>query len=179
MTPLIGLLIIAMPLVVRVMYTPAFMPIVMFASLMLLGMQFKAISWALGYVYLAKGNGRLFLILEIISGAIILGLNLVFYYFMGLNGLGISFILSYFAGMILAYSILRVKYEFGFPKEFYGKAIISFAFVAFIFSTLFIPVDLYKYLAGILVLLGATAYSLFKLNELLDLRSFISGTFKK
>ena len=79
MTPLIGLLIIAMPLVVRVMYTPAFMPIVMFASLMLLGMQFKAISWALGYVYLAKGNGRLFLILEIISGAIILGLNLVFY----------------------------------------------------------------------------------------------------
>jgi len=179
MTPLLGLLIVAMPLVVRVLYTPAFMPIVMFASLILLGMQFKVVSWSLGYVYLAKGNGRLFLILEIISGMLILGLNLGFYYFFGLNGLGISFILSYIMGMILAYSVLKWKYDFGFPRKFYGKLFIAYGFVAATFLTVFIPIAFYKYLAGVLVLLGATVFSLFKLNELMDIRSLIQGIFKK
>jgi len=179
MTPLLGLLIIAMPLVVRILYTPAFMPIVLFASLTLLGMQFKAISWALGYVYLAKGDGRLFLILEIISGAIILGLNLVFYYFYGLNGLGVSFILSYFVGIILAYSVLRWKYSFSFPRKFYGKLIIAYGFVVATFLTIFIPDTLYKYIAGILVLMGASVFSLLRLNELMDLKALIRGFIKR
>ncbi|MBN1386950.1 MAG: O-antigen translocase [Bacteroidales bacterium] len=179
MTPLLGLLIIAMPMVVRILYTPAFMPMAMFASITLLGMQFKAISWALGYVYLAKGNGRLFLILEIISGMLILGLNLFFYYFFGLNGLGISFILSYFSGIILAYSVLKWKYDFSFPPKFYGKLFIAYGFVVATFLTVFISGAFYKYLAGILVLLGATVFSFIKLNELMDLRSFFSGIFKK
>ena len=179
MTPLLGLLIVAMPLVVRVLYTPAFMPIVMFANLILLGMQFKATSWAMGYVYLAKGNGRLFLILEIISGTVILVLNMVFYYFFGLNGLGISFILSYIFGMILGYSVLRWKYDFSFPGKFYRKLFIAYGFVVAIFLTVFIPDTVYKYIAGILVLLFATSFSLIKLNELMDLKSFISGIFKK
>ena len=179
LTPLLSLLIIAMPLVVRVLYTPAFLPVVMFASLTLLGMQFKAISWALGYVYLAKGNGRLFLILEIISGVFILVLNLGFYYFYGLNGLGISFILSYFFGIILTYSVLKWKYNFSFPNKFYGKLFITYGFVVATFLTIFVPDTFYRYLAGILVLLGATLFSLLRLNELMDLRSLFSGIFKK
>ena len=179
LTPLLSLLIIAMPLVVRVLYTPAFLPMVMFASLTLVGIQFKAISWSMGYVYLAKGNGRLFLILEIISGFVILGLNLGFYYLYGLNGLGISFILSYFLGIILSYSVLKWKYDFSFPGKFYGKFFIAYGFVIVTFLTIFIPDTLYKYLAGILVLLGATVFSFLRLNELMDLKSLLSGIFRR
>jgi len=179
LTPLLSLLIIAMPLVVRVLYTPAFLPMVMFASLTLVGIQFKAISWSLGYVYLAKGNGRLFLILEIISGLVILGLNLGFYYLYGLNGLGISFILSYFLGIILSYSVLKWKYDFSFPSNFYGQFFIAYGFVIATFLTIFIPDTFYKYLIGSLVLLSATGFSLIRLNELMDLRSLLSGIFKR
>ena len=70
MTPLLALLIVTMPIVVRILYTPSFLPIVMFANLTVLGMQFKAVSWAMGYVYLAKGNGQLFLTIEVISGIV-------------------------------------------------------------------------------------------------------------
>jgi O-antigen/teichoic acid export membrane protein len=179
MTPLLALLIVTMPLVVRILYTPAFLPIVMFAHLTVLGMQFKAISWAMGYVYLAKGNGRLFLTMEVISGFVILLLNLLLYYFFGLNGLGISFILSYLLGMIFSYSVLKWKYDFTFPKKFYGNLFVTYGFVAFSFLTVFIPGNAYRYLAAIVVLVMATLFSLFKLNELMDLRSYFSNKFRR
>jgi O-antigen/teichoic acid export membrane protein len=178
MTPLLALLIVTMPLVVRILYTPSFLPIVMFAYLTVLGMHFKAISWAMGYVYLAKGNGRLFLTMEVISGFVILIMNLVLYYFFGLNGLGISFILSYLLGMIFSYLVLNWKYDFTFPKKFYGNLVVAYGFVAFSFLTVFIPSNTHRYLAGIAVLIMATLFSLFKINELMDLRSYLSNKFK-
>jgi O-antigen/teichoic acid export membrane protein len=179
MTPLLALLIIMMPLVIRILYTPEFLPIVMFANLTILGMQFKAISWAMGYVFLAKGNGRLFLILEIISGIVILVLNLLFYYLFGLNGLGISFILSYIFGMGLSYSVLKWKYNFSLPREFYGKLFVAYGFVVLCFLTVFIPDTTLKYIAGVFVLVLATLFSFFNLNKLMDLNSYISGKLKR
>jgi O-antigen/teichoic acid export membrane protein len=175
MTPLLALLIVTMPLVVRILYTPAFLPIVMFASLTVLGMQFKAISWAMGYVYLAKGNGRLFLTLEIISGSVILILNLLFYYLLGLNGLGISFILSYILGIAISLFILRSKYNFSLPVKFYLRLLIAYGFVVLSFLTIYVPNIAYRFLTGIVVLILATLFSLKKLNELMDLRSFIAN----
>jgi O-antigen/teichoic acid export membrane protein len=178
MTPLLALLIITMPLVVRILYTPAFLPIVMFANLTVLGMQFKAISWAMGYIYLAKGNGQLFLIMEIVSGIIILILNLLFYYLYGLNGLGVSFILTYLFGVIFSYFVLKWKYNFDFPKKFYMSFFITYGFVATSFLTILITTPVYRYLASIIVLVLASLFSLLKLNELMDLKSFISGKLK-
>jgi O-antigen/teichoic acid export membrane protein len=179
MTPLLALLIITMPIVVRILYTPAFLPIVMFANLTVLGMQFKAISWAMGYVYLAKGNGQLFLTMEVISGIVVMMLNLILYYFYGLNGLGISFILTYLFGMVFSYFVLKKKYHFSFPNKFYRRLLITYGFVIVSFLTVFISGAAYRYLAGTIVLVLATFYSLFKLNDLMDLRTYISGKIKR
>jgi O-antigen/teichoic acid export membrane protein len=178
MTPLLVLLIITMPLVVRLLYTPAFLPIVMFANLTVLGMQFKAITWAMGYVYLAKGNGQLFLAMEIISGIIILILNLLFYSLYGLNGLGISFIISYLLGMVFSYLVLKWKYHFNLPKKFLKRFLITNVFIIVSFLTVFIPGSIYRYLSGIIILALATIFSFFKLNDLMDLRSYFSSKVK-
>ena len=179
MTPLLALLIVTMPLVVRLLYTPAFLPIVMFANLTVLGMQFKAVSWAMGYVYLAKGDGKLFLAMEVISGGITIVLNLLFYYLFSLEGLGISFILSFLIGMVFSYIVLRRKYCFGLPKEFLWKFIITYLFVILSFLTVFIHASAWRYTLGILVLAVASLYSVFQMNELMDLKSIISNWFKK
>jgi O-antigen/teichoic acid export membrane protein len=179
MTPLLALLIITMPIVVRVLYSPSFLPVVMFANLSVLGMQFKAISWAMGYVYLAKGNGKLFLTMEIISGTLIMGLNLLFYYLYGLNGLGISFIISYILGILMSYFVLRIKYDFNLPAIFYWRLISTYGFVVCSFLTIFINNELYRYLAGTVVLILATLFCLYKLNSLIDLHSYIIKKLKK
>lgn len=179
MTPLLTLLIVTMPLVVRLLYTTAFLPIVMFANLTVLGMQFKAISWAMGYVYLAKGDGQLFLIMEIVSGILVLILNLFFYLLYGLNGLGISFIASYFLSMFFSYFVLKWKHHFSLPKKFLERFLITYLFVVVTFLTLFISNSFVRYFSGISVLIFATLFSLFKLNELMDLRSYISSRIKR
>ena len=179
MTPLLALLIVTMPLVVRILYTPEFLPIVMFASLTVLGMQFKALSWAMGYVFLAKGDGRLFLILEIISGAFILLLNLFCYYLYGLNGLGISFILSYILGTVLYLFVLNRKYYFSFPNKFYGTFLITYGFSVGAFLTTYISGIHLRYIVGIIVLILSALYSLKRLNDLIDLRLYISKKLKR
>ena len=173
MSPLLAILIVAMPLVVRILYTPAFEPVVMFSSLTLLGIQFKAISWAMGYVYLAKGNGSLFLKIEVIAGILILLLNLIFYKFFGLNGLGISFIVSYCLAIFISYIILKINYNFSFNNEFCLIAILTNGFVVLSFLTVFIDNIALRYVTGIIVVSAATGASIHKLNKFMDLKSLI------
>lgn len=173
-TPLLILLIVGMPLVVRILYTPEFLPVVMFTVLTLAGIPFKTISWAMGYVYLAKGDGKLFMIMEIVSGAVILASNLILYYFFGLNGLGISFIITYILGVVFSYYVVRKKYDFRMPKKFTGQFSLLFLFMIMALGTVFIQVDLYRYLAGCLICISSGLYSLYKLSGLMDLKSLVS-----
>jgi O-antigen/teichoic acid export membrane protein len=178
LTPLLSLLIVMMPLVIRVLYTREFLPMLMFTNLTILGIHFKTFSWAMGYIYLAKGHGRLFLTLEIISGAIILGLNLLCYHLYGLNGLGISFIISYVVAVMISVLVLRWKYQITFPAKLFGRMILTYSMVVASFLTAFIGAVIYRYIAGILVLAVATLFSIWKLNQLMDLKSFIVNKIK-
>lgn len=179
MAPLLALLIVTMPLAIRVLYTSAFLPIVMFANLTVLGMQFKAVSWSMGYVFLAKGDGRLFLILEIVAGAIILGLNLLFYHLYGLNGLGISFILSFLFGSLLSYTVLSKKYQFRFSNKFYGRFLMTYSLVVLSFITVFIPNTIISIAAGIAVFMITIIYSYRKMNQLMDIKQLIISKLKR
>jgi len=173
LTPLLSLLIIMMPVVVKVLYTKEFLPMLMFTNLTILGIHFKTLSWAMGYIYLAKSDSRIFLILEIIGGSIILGLNLLFYYLYGLNGLGISFIISYIIAILISFYVLKRRYQISFPANLYVKMIFTYCFVILAFLTSFIDDSLHRYLVGAVILVLATIYSVYKLNQLMDLKSFI------
>ena len=173
LTPLLSLLIVMMPLVIRVLYTKEFLPMLMFTNLTILGIHFKTFSWAMGYIYLAKGHGRLFLTLEIISGSIILGLNLLCYHLYGLNGLGISFMISYLVAVMISVLVLRWKYQITFPARLFGRMILTYSMVVGSFLTAFIGDVVYRYVAGFLVMAVATLFSIWKLNQLMDLKSFI------
>ena len=179
LAPLLALLMIMMPFVVRILYTPEFLPIVMFANLTILGMQFKVLSWSMGYVTLAKGNGKLFLTLEIVSGILYLLVNLLFFYLFGLNGLGISFIINYLTGMLLTYFVLKFKYEFGFPVSLFRRLLITTGFVILSFLTMFIQSMLYRYIIGSIVIALASWYSLNRLNKLMDLKSYVFSRFRR
>ncbi len=179
MTPLLALMIVSMPIVVRVLYTSAFLPVVMFANLTVLGMQFKAVSWAMGYVFLAKGDSRLFLFLEILSGAVMLGFNLIFYSLFGLNGLGISFILSFIIGGAIAFIALWRKYSFGFPRTFFLRFLTTYSIVVVSFSTVFISNSIYRYGAGIFLFVLAASYSYVKLNQLMDIKQLVLNKIRR
>jgi len=177
--PLLALLIVTMPFVIKLFYTDEFLPVVLFANLTVLGMPLKVVSWSMGYIILAKGDGKLFFRIEFIVGIVVLIFNLLGYYLFGLKGLGYSFILTYFIAIAIYYPLLNKKYGFSLPLSFFR--IFSFIYILCIaaFITSLISQPYLRYGAGILVLLITTAYSLYSLNRIMDLRSVLKSVSEK
>lgn len=95
MTPVVALFILLRELVVWILYTPEFNVILTFVSWGMIGTVLRTLSWCLAFTILAKGDGKTYLWTEVASAVINLVLNIVFYRWWGLTGLGIAFLVSY------------------------------------------------------------------------------------
>lgn len=179
MSPLLVLAIIAMPQFIRLLYTPSFLPVVLFANITILSMPFKAVSWSMGYLYIARNDGRLFFFIELFGGLLFLGFNLLGYYFLKLEGLGISFILAYLIGITTNYLILYHRYRFKLPESFLYLFILIYFFIATAFATSLISDNILRYLSGIIILIASSAFSLYQLNRVMDIKSILPGIFNR
>ncbi len=95
MAPVVALFILLRELVVWILYTPEFNVIFSFVSWGMIGTVLRTLSWCLAFTILAKGDGKTYLWTEVASAIINLVLNIVFYRWWGLTGLGIAFLVSY------------------------------------------------------------------------------------
>ena len=106
MAPVVALFILLREVVVWLLYTPEFNVILTFVSWGMIGTVLRTLSWCLAFTILAKGDGKTYLWTEVASAIINLVLNIVFYQWWGLTGLGIAFLVSY----LLYTAIVAVVY---------------------------------------------------------------------
>ena len=95
MAPVVALFILLRELVVWILYTPEFNVILTFVSWGMIGTVLRTLSWCLAFTILARGDGKTYLWTEVASAVINLALNIVFYRWWGLTGLGVAFLVSY------------------------------------------------------------------------------------
>ncbi|MBR5725895.1 MAG: oligosaccharide flippase family protein [Muribaculaceae bacterium] len=95
MAPIVAMFILLRELVVWILYTPEFNVILTFISWGMIGTVLRTLSWCLAFTILAKGDGKTYLWTEVASAVINLVLNIVFYRWWGLTGLGVAFLISY------------------------------------------------------------------------------------
>ena len=93
--PVVVAFISVSELVVRILYSSDFLPMVPYVDWGLCGIVARAFSYCLAFVILARGDGRTFLITEIAGAAIGLLLRIAGYRFGGFSGLGMAYILEY------------------------------------------------------------------------------------
>lgn len=110
MAPVVALFILLREVVVWLLYTPEFNVILTFISWGMIGTVLRTLSWCLAFTILAKGDGKTYLWTEVASAVINLALNIVFYRWWGLTGLGIAFLVSY----LLYTIIIAVVYFKGY-----------------------------------------------------------------
>ena len=89
LAPIVSLFLLLQEWVIRLLYTSEFLCIEEFFSWAMVGVLFKSVSWAMGFVLLAKGDGKLYLITELISDLCGFLLNVSAYYLWGLEGAGV------------------------------------------------------------------------------------------
>lgn len=111
--PLICLLILSSPLVISVLLTDSFMPILPLMRWLGFGVLIKALMYPLGYIALAKDNKKLYFWLEgIYCNFMFLALSCLGYYFFGLIGLAYSLIIDCTQCLVLYYFINHRLYGY-------------------------------------------------------------------
>ncbi len=173
---LLGPMMIAMigfaPLITNLLYTQEFTCINGMIQWTMLGMLLKAASWSLAFTIIAKGDNKLYFITETIGNTVIMVFNIIGYYFWGLNGIGLSFSLSYLFYFIFVYFLVKNRYNIYFLGVFWR----IFGVVMFVVSICFISISFLSsmsYFITIFLLLIMGIYSFIHLNKKLDLISQI------
>ena len=167
--PIIVSCIIIMPILIKIIYSEAFLPANNFIMFAVIGVFFKAISWVVSYCFLAKAESRLFVINETVTNIYTLGLYFLGYYLGGLSGLGISFAIGYFIYMVQVIWISRVRYDFHLNYSFISVLFVQLVFVGMSLVLKLILKTSMFYLLGSILFVICLAYSLISLDRRIQL----------
>ncbi len=179
LTPLLVVCVVFIPIVVKILYSDAFLPIGTYIVWCSLGMVFKMASWAISYVFIAKGESKLYIIIETLAAVYTLLLNLAGYKMAGLQGLGISFLISYILYLLQVYIIAKKKYGFYFEYTFVRIFMAQFMVMVCSVTCVILLHSAWVYIVGVLILAASSAFSFVELNKRLDLKSIINTKLKK
>lgn len=172
--PIAIILIITAPLLIKLLLTDRFLSLVPVIRWMGLGIFLKAIAFPMGYISFSKGDKRTFLCLEGIWGnALMLFLNILFYYYWGIVGIGISFVLSYlFINFTYVY-VTNKLYSFYYNRSAFFLILLFLILLIVAFACSFISNSFCAYTLMIIILLLTSSYSLYELNKRLDIVALI------
>lgn len=178
-TPIIVLFLIFAEIVILLLYSREFLPVVTFLIWAILGTVFKAVSFSMGYIFIAKGDSKIFLKTAVLFNSLLLLMNIAGYYFGGLVGLGISFFAYYILHLILVATITKRAYNFYLPKKFYKLFLICLMFCLLTFGSLFIENIFLKYFNLALLLVTSVSFSFYLLNRKMDLIEVVKSYINK
>ena len=123
----LSLFVALSPMLVRLFYSGDFLPVLPFVVLAGGGTLLKGVSWCLGMVILARGDGRTFLVTEISSGLVNLLLSMLHYRYLGFVGLGCAYVLWYLIYTGMVWYVYRHRY--GLVLRGSVVALLSLAFL--------------------------------------------------
>ena len=172
LAPLVISCIIFMPFIIRLIYSSEFLAATDYVLWAILGMMFKAASWAISFSFIAKAEAKLFIINETIINIVLLVFQVAGYYFSGLVGLGVAFMLGNLIYLIQVYLIARRRYEFGFSSSFLTVYVIQFTMVLLSFIVVHVWHSNYAYIIHCILFVLSAFYSIIELNKRMNLRQF-------
>ena len=118
-----------MPLVIRILYTEEFLPVVGFAIIMLASVGFKIIEWCIGFSLIARGRTNVFFVNEVSFKIYLLIFSLLFFNQWGLVGVGIAYFISELLFSVQSVILIRKLYKFTFQNSSLSIIIVSIILV--------------------------------------------------
>ncbi|MBR4598255.1 MAG: oligosaccharide flippase family protein [Opitutales bacterium] len=171
--PAMVLFLSMLPLAIYVLFSAKFLSIIKFVQWMLLGMAFKTVSWALGFLVLGKGDSKTFIYTEVGIKLISIPSYLLGYYYLGLEGIGIAFCIVYISYLALMSAVCMKTYSFKYSKEHVKIFLATILATAAAFVPLYIWGYPVAYITGFAVFAMSLIYSLIELHKRLDLKEIV------
>ncbi len=165
LSPMLVMLMVALPVLMPLLFRSDFMPIVPMAQVAVFSMYLKAMSLPISYITLAKGDSAAYLVLEVVYDILFVLLIIVFYDWWGLFGTGIAISLSYLLDLLLVYMYARIRYRYVISLQVLAYAGIQLLFGCVAYSATFAGRSIVYWLTGICMCVASTAVSLHILRK--------------
>ena len=177
--PILIIFMVFIKWVVILLYSAKFVDINEMIYWAVMGIFFKAVSWSIGFIFLAKGESKIYFWNELLVNLYTLAFNIFGYYYYGLTGLGISFMLSYFVYLIQVYIISKKKFNFNFSKGVIKIFSIQFSLAIVVFLLVNFFYGSYSYIFGSVFVVIGSIYSFRELDNRMDVMTLIKKIIKK
>jgi O-antigen/teichoic acid export membrane protein len=173
LAPILMVFLVFINYVILALYSQKFIPINGMIHWAALGIFFKAITWSIGFIFLAKGASKLFFWNELMANIYFLSFNLLGYHFGGLSGLGLSYLSVYLIYTCQVFMVSKIKFGFSFDRKFIKIFIIQFGLALLCFLFVNLVNKPYSYILGVLLIAISTCFSYKELDKRIEISNFI------
>ena len=176
--PIIIAMVSFVDLVVRIFYSKDFGPSVSILNWQLLGDFFKILAWPMGFILVAKGAGKLFILAELFGNVLFYIIVYFGWKFFNIQITGIAFLISYifYALLLFFLAIKLVGFNLSARVKRYFLIFSPLLFLSFL-SVNYLTQEL-RYIVCSILTLTAVAYSYNNLKEIIDFKKILSQLIK-
>ena len=178
-SPMLTALIVLLPILIPLLFSSEFLPVISMAQVTTLAMFFKVLTLPVAYITLARGKSLVYLFLETTYFVVFVLLIIFGYEHWGLIGTGIAITLAHVFDYIMINGVARWLYNYKMSSTVirYGAIHVLIGLLAY-FTT--ITVDGYAYwVFGIGLSLVSTLFSLLILRQKTHLWEALISKFHK
>lgn len=108
--PVVIIFIAADRLIINILYSSQFEAVLPYMNIAIVATLLRGSSWCMAYMIMAKGDGRAYVVTEVLSAAVMLGSAIPLYNAMGFAGLGIAYLVQYAFYAALTWAVCRRRY---------------------------------------------------------------------
>lgn len=160
------------PFLINLFYSDGFSLAYDILRWMILGVFLQVISWPLGYLFVAKGKGKVFFLIQLVFNTLHLILLYLFLNIFGIVGTGIAFLGMYIIHVPVLFFLVRIESGFMWSRAVIKKMLISFTvFLISFFILVLCPKSLGTILVSAFALIFS-GYTLFEIMKIYSISNF-------
>ena len=178
--PILSILVVFAALAIRVLLSAEFMPSVDMVRVFALGMFFKSASYSVGAISFAKGEKKVFFILEgLYTNFSILLFLVAGYAYGGLMGLAWAFTAMHFVYLLVILVVTKKLYSYKPSLVFIKIFLVQMLIISSAMITTNIDNKNLAAVSGIIVIIVSVIYSYKELDKLIGIRSIVEKFIKR
>lgn len=173
LAPILSIFLVFIKMGVVLLYSTRFLGVIEMLHWATLGVFFKAISWSIAFLFLAKSDSKAYFWNEFTANVYMLILNILGYYYFGLTGLGLSYLVGYAIYAIQVYFLTNMLYGFAMNAPVVKIFIVQFVMIIICLTSSFYLNETMVYIFGCVIIIISCLYSWKELNHRMGIKQMI------
>ncbi|WP_036877694.1 oligosaccharide flippase family protein [Xylanibacter oryzae] len=159
-SPMLVFFMIALPVILPLLYSGKFLPVMGMIQIVIIAMYFRAIKLPIEYLPLAKGDSKTYLFLESVYDIVVVILVILGFSLFRLTGAGFALTISGFIEFVMLIAFARYKYKYKMTESVVLYALMQITIGLLAYAVTYIANPVYYSILGTLLFIISSVISL-------------------